>query len=140
MHGVSTMRKVLISIVSLLAIGPMAASVLAEPIIVSFSGEIVGYGTTSRLSTEDTSLSATPPNLWGGGPSIGTSFSGTYTYDDAAIDGITGGGFRGLIGSYSISDFSGEVGGLVFESGPSESILINDTVNFAATAVSGVDR
>lgn len=132
-------NKTLKRVAALLLIGPLIAN--AEPITVSFSGDIIGYGFTSNLFTEDTSLSATPSSLWVGlGPSVGTSFSGTYTYDDDAVDGFTGGGFGGLLGSYNLSNFSGEVGGLVFNSGASGSIRINNNLNFEATAVSGVDR
>ena len=87
----------------------------AVPVTVNFSGVIQGYGAVGGFGDTVSSPSATPPSVWSGGPSVGTTFSGSYSYDDAAVDSATGGVLEN-VGSYSITSFFGEVGGLLFGS------------------------
>ncbi len=99
----------------IIAISLMILPILAnaDPITVNFSGVIQGYGAVGRFGDTVSSPNAAPHSVWSGGPSVGTTFSGSYSYDDAAVDSATGGVLEN-VGSYSITSFLGEIGGQMF--------------------------
>ena len=88
-------------------------------------------------------MSPTPlGSFWASnGHSLGTGFSGSYSYDDAAVDGTSGGGFGDNVGIYSITSFFGQVGGLLFDINnvSSGGIIIYDNVSRTGNTASAVD-
>lgn len=89
---------------------PLLAS--AVPVTVNFNGVIQGYGSVSGFGDAVSNPSPTPTSIWSGGPAAGTTFSGSYIFDDESADNLTG---RDDIGSYPIFGFEGEIGGQAFE-------------------------
>jgi len=132
------MRKIRLVITAFMMVSPLVA--IADPITLDFSGEIVGYTGDARLGETSGTLVPDPTALWSGlGISVGTGFSGSYTYDDAAVDGRTGGAFGDRVGSYAMSDMSGEVGGALFGDAGFGAITIWDNVLPGESAASVVD-
>lgn len=129
-------KSLFLALVAIL-LSTMAAK--ADPITVNFGGVIVGYTGDSRLAETGGTLVPAPTALWSGfGIGVGTSFSGSYSYDDDAVDSTSGGAFGDRIGGYAMTDMSGEVGGALFGGPGSPAINIWDNVvprtSFASAA------